>query len=161
MKSVFTKEELARRNATIWTPIVLYIALFQFLAYFIGFYLVIRFLMTGEGYQAASIIVWIKILLMWAVTITGMIWEKVVVNHWFMAKQYFREDFGNLVAMITHNAYFVALWMGFSQREIMYVMLFAFITYIFNLVQWAIVGIRSWQQRRRQACVLIAEEKLD
>jgi 3-vinyl bacteriochlorophyllide hydratase len=85
---------------------------------------------------------------MWAVTVTGMICEKVVVNHWFMAKQYFWEDLGNLIAMITHNAYFVALWMGLSQREVMYVMLFAFVTYLFNLVQWALVGIRSWQQRR-------------
>jgi len=148
MHSQFTPEELARRNATIWTPIVLYIALVQFIAYFAGFYLVIRFLMTGEGYQAATVIVWIKILLMWAVTVTGMIWEKVVVNHWLMAKQYFWEDFGNIVAMITHNAYFMAVWMGLSQRDIMLIMLFAFITYIFNLVQRGIVGIRSWQQRR-------------
>lgn len=151
MKQPFTPEQLARRNATIWTPVVLYIALLQFVAYIIGFYLVIRFLITGKGYMAASVIVWIKIVLMWAVTITGMFWEKEVVGHWFMAKEYFWEDFGNLVAMITHNAYFVALWMGLTQRQIMFVMLFAFVTYLFNFVQWIIVGLRSWQQRRSVA----------
>ena len=147
MRPQFTPEQLARRNTTIWTPIVLYIALIQLLAYFVGFYLVIRFLIAGEGYLAATISVWVKIVLMWAVTVTGMIWEKVVVDHWFMAKQYFWEDLGNLVAMITHNAYFVALLLDLSRRDIMCVMLFAYVTYLFNLVQWVIVGIRSLQQR--------------
>lgn len=144
----FSKEQLSRRNATVWTAIVMWIAAVQFVAYIIGFYLVIRFLSTGEGYLVASIGVWVKIVLMWAVTVSGIVWEKVVIGKYFMAREFFWEDLGNLIAMITHNAYFAALIAGFSQRNIMWVMLFAYVTYLFNFVQWAIVGVKSFQQRR-------------
>ena len=142
-------ELLQRRDASRWTGVVMWIAMFQFVAYIVGFYLVIRFLVVGEGYLAASISVWIKIALMWAVTVTGMIWEKDVIGHYFLAREFLWEDMGNLVAMITHNAYFLVVALNFGPREIMLVMLFAYVTYLFNLGQWVIVGCRSYRMRRR------------
>ena len=143
----FTPDQLARRKASVWTPVVMWLAGIQFLAYIIGFYLVIRYLAVGEGYLAASISVWIKIILMWAITVTGMLCEKDIFDTYFMAGEFFWEDVGNLVAMITHNAYFVVLWIGFEPRSIMFVMLFAYVTYLLNLCQWLIVGVKSYRQR--------------
>ena len=149
--SQFPEKQLARRNATVWTSIVMWIAVGQFFAYIVGFYLVIRFLISGDGYLAATISVWVKIALMWAVTISGIVWEKIVIGKYFMAKEFFWEDFGNLVAMVTHNAYFVALFIGLNPRNVMWVMLFAYITYLFNFAQWVVVGVKSFRQRRGRA----------
>lgn len=145
---MFTEDQLERRQASIWTRVVMILATVQIVAYIAGFTLLIRFLVTGDWYWAASISVWVKIALMWAVTVTGMLWEKDVCGVWFMHRQFFWEDLGNLVAILTHNAYFVVLLLGFDRRTIMWVMLVAYGTYLINFVQWLVVGVRSYRQRR-------------
>ena len=147
----FTPEQVERRNASVWTKTMMGVAIIQLFAYIVGFYLVINFILTGKWYLAASISVWVKIALMWAITIIGMLWEKDVVGSYFMAKEFFWEDLGNLIAMITHNAYFAAIMLDLTERQIMFVMLFAYVTYLFNFVQWIIVGMRSHRQRRALA----------
>ncbi len=124
------------------------LAIIQAIAYVAGFYLVIRYLVVGDMYLAATISVWTKIALLWAITITGMLWEKDVCDQYFMHKVFFWEDLGNLVAIITHNAYFATLALDFSERGIMYVMLFAYVTYLFNFAQWVVVGMQSYKQRK-------------
>jgi 3-vinyl bacteriochlorophyllide hydratase len=104
---------------------------------------------TGEGYWAATISVWVKIALIWALTITGMFWEHDVFGHYFMAPEFFWEDFGNLIAILTHNAYFVVQWLGWEQRDVMIVMLFAYITYLFNAGQFIYRGVQSARYRRQ------------
>jgi 3-vinyl bacteriochlorophyllide hydratase len=65
-----------------------------------------------------------------------------------MAREFFWEDLGNLIAILTHNAYFVVQWLGWNQRDVMLVMLVAYIAYLFNATQFVIKGIRSARQRR-------------
>jgi 3-vinyl bacteriochlorophyllide hydratase len=117
-------------------------------AFLISFGLVIHYLVTGQGYLAATISIWVKISLIWALTITGMLWEYDMYDHYFMAKEFFWEDLGNLIAILTHNAYFVAKWVGADERTVMWVMVFAYITYLFNAAQFIVRGIRSARQRR-------------
>jgi 3-vinyl bacteriochlorophyllide hydratase len=145
---MYTPEQLARREASPWTRVQIILAPIQFLAFLISFFLVVRYLITDQGFMAATISVWIKIALIWALTITGMLWEKDVYGHYFMAREFFWEDLGNLIAILTHNAYFVVQWLGWDQRAVMLVMLFAYITYLFNAVQFIIKGIRSGRERR-------------
>lgn len=145
---MYTADQLARRARSPWTKVQIYLAPIQFFAFLVSFALVIRYLMTGEGYMAATISVWIKITLIWALTITGMLWEYDMFDHYFMAKEFFWEDLGNLIAILTHNAYFVAKWMGADDRTVMWVMVFAYITYLFNAAQFLARGIRSLRQRR-------------
>lgn len=120
----------------------------QFVAFVISFALVVRYLATGNGYMAATISVWIKIALIWVLTITGMLWEYDMFDHYFLAKEFFWEDIGNLIAIITHNLYFVAQWMGADSRTVMWVMVFAYITYLFNAAQFVARGVRSARQRQ-------------
>ncbi|MCG8346414.1 MAG: 2-vinyl bacteriochlorophyllide hydratase [Chloroflexales bacterium] len=148
---IYTHEQLARRNASPWTRVQFILAPIQFIVFIISFILVVRYLLTNQGYLAATISVWIKIALIWALTITGMLWEKDVYGHYFMAREFFWEDMGNLIAIITHNAYFVAQWLQFDNRTAMMVMLFAYITYLFNAVQFIVKGIRSGRERRAMA----------
>lgn len=145
---LYTPEQLARRDASPWTKVQIILAPIQFLAFLISFSLVIYYLVTGSGYLAATISVWIKIGLIWALTITGMLWEKDVYGHYFMAREFFWEDLGNLVAILTHNAYFVVQWLGWDARAVMWVMVFAYVTYLFNAAQFIVKGIRSAQYRR-------------
>jgi 3-vinyl bacteriochlorophyllide hydratase len=145
---MYTPEQLARRNASRWTRVVSMLAPTQFVAFIISFYLVLRFLTTGEGYAAAAISVLIKIALLWAITGAGMLWEYDMYGHYFMAREFFWEDFGNLVAMITHNAYFIAQWLGWGPREVMLVMLVAYCTYLLNFLQFMLRWYKSVKQRR-------------
>lgn len=156
--TTYTPEQMARRNASVWTTVQTVLAPLQFLAFVISFALVVRYLWTGDGYMVATVSVWIKIALLWLITVTGMIWEKEVFGHWFLAPQFFWEDVGNAVAMLFHNLYFVAVWLDWSQRAIMTLMLVAYITYLFNCAQFIMKGVRSKQQRDAAARVATAAE---
>jgi 3-vinyl bacteriochlorophyllide hydratase len=146
---MYTPEQLANREASPWTRVQVILAPIQFLAFIVSFILVVRYLWTGDGYMAATISVWVKIALIWALTITGMFWEHDVFGHYFMAPEFFWEDFGNLVAILTHNAYFLVRWLGWSDRDVMIVMLFAYTTYLFNAGQFIYRGIQSARFRRQ------------
>lgn len=145
---MYTPEQLARREASPWTRVQIVLAPLQFLLFVISLGLVTRYLLSGEGYLAATISVWLKIILIWALTITGMFWEHDVYGHYFMAPEFFWEDLGNLIALLTHNAYFVAQALGASQRNLMLVMLVAYISYLVNAAQFIVKGVRSARQRR-------------
>lgn len=146
--ALYTEAQLARRNASIWTKVQGILAPIQFLAFLISFGLVIRYLTTGVGYQIATISVLVKIALLWAITITGMIWEKEIFGHWFLAREFFWEDVGNAVAMLTHNLYFVAQALGWSDSAVMQVMVLAYCTYLVNCGQFIWKGIQAGRQRK-------------
>jgi 3-vinyl bacteriochlorophyllide hydratase len=146
--ALYTSEQLARRETSPWTRVQLVLAPIQFVVFLISATLVIRYLLTGQGYLLATATVLVKIALLWALTITGMIWEKDVLGHWFMAPSFFWEDFGNLVAILTHNAYFVAAWLGAGPGELMLVMLIAYVSYLINCAQFVLKGIKAGQARR-------------
>lgn len=146
--SMYTPEQLARRDASLWTRVQVILAPIQFLAFLVSFGLVARFLATGQGYAIASVSVLVKIALLWAITITGMIWEKEIFGHYFLAREFFWEDVGNAVAMITHNLYFLARGLHWSDRAVMTLMLLAYCTYLVNCAQFVLKGIRAGRQRR-------------
>lgn len=145
--SQYTPKQLALRNSSKWTKVQIVLAPLQFVAFIISLALVIRYLLTGDGYALATASVIIKIALLWLITVTGMIWEKEIFGHWFLAPEFFWEDVGNAVAMLTHNLYFVAVWLGWSDRAVMSVMLFAYVTYLINMCQFVARGLQARQQR--------------
>lgn len=148
---MYTPEQLIRRDRSRWTRVQAALAPTQFLAFLVSFALVARYLATGEGYLAANISVLIKITLLWAITITGMIWEKEIFGHYFLAREFFWEDVGNAVAIVTHNAYFLARALHWSDRAVMTLMLLAYCTYLVNCAQFVRRGIQAGRQRRQAA----------
>lgn len=147
--SSYTAEQMARRNSSPWTRVQAILAPIQFLAFLVSFGLVLRFLMTGEGYAIANMSVLVKITLLWAITITGMFWEKTIFGHYFLAREFFWEDIGNLVAIITHNLYFLARGLHWSDRAVMTLMLMAYVTYLVNCGQFVWRGIQAGRQNRQ------------
>ncbi|MEH6776169.1 MAG: 2-vinyl bacteriochlorophyllide hydratase, partial [Cereibacter changlensis] len=53
-KRLYTEAERARRDATPWTLVQAILAPAQFLAFAVSLALVLYFLVTGEGYTAAT-----------------------------------------------------------------------------------------------------------
>lgn len=145
--STYTAEQMEKRDRSKWTMVQAILAPLQFLAFLISLALVIRYLLTGDGYAIANASVLVKIALLWLITVTGMIWEKEVFGHWFLAPQFFWEDVGNAIAMLFHNLYFLAVWLDWSQRSIMTLMLIAYISYLFNCAQFIAKGLQSRRQR--------------
>lgn len=148
---MYTTEQLQRRESSQWTRVQVILAPVQFLVFMVSFALVVRYLATGEGYGAATASIWVKIGLLWALTITGMLWEHDVYGHYFMAREFFWEDMGNLVAIVTHNLYFVAQWLGADSRTLMWVMVVAYVSYLLNAAQFVHRGVQSARFRRAQA----------
>jgi hypothetical protein len=75
---LYTSAERARRDATKWTLVQGILAPIQFLAFAISLCLVVNYLLNGAGLAAATLSVVVKTFLLYAIMITGAIWEKVV-----------------------------------------------------------------------------------
>ena len=86
---LYTEDERARRDATPWTLVQGILAPLQFLAFGISLVLVIRFLMTGEGYEAATISILVKTAFLYVIMVTGAIWEKVVFGQYLFEPAFF------------------------------------------------------------------------
>ena len=146
----YTPEQLERRNRTIWTPEQAIAAPVQLLIFIVNLVLVAHYLSTGADYAAAHTLSVIKVVMLYFMTITGMFWEHVVFGPYFMAKEFFWEDFVNLIALIAHTAFIVAALLGVEPRAQMLVMCVAFITYLANFTQFLLKGIRAGAQARRR-----------
>jgi len=144
----YTAEQLARRNASKWTPVQAILAPLQFLTFLVCLVLVLRYLNTGSGFDAAHFVSLIKVVMMLAITITGMFWEHDVYGHYFLAKEFFWEDLVNGLSMIVHLA-FVAAWLGgVAPHTQMLIMVAALSAYVINFVQFGYRGYRAMRQRR-------------
>jgi 3-vinyl bacteriochlorophyllide hydratase len=115
----------------------------QFLAFLISLWLVSRYLATGEGYLAATVSIVIKTLLLYAIMITGSIWEKVVFDKWLFARPFYWEDVFSMLVIALHTAYLIALFTGYlGPQGQMYLALAAYATYVINAAQF-LLKLRS------------------
>lgn len=149
MTATYTAEQLARRDKSGWTTVQGILAPIQFVVFIVSAILVYGAWQSNQGYALANASIILKISLLWAITITGMIWEKEIFGHYFLAKEFYWEDIGNLVAILTHNVYFLVRWLGWSDDAVMATMLCAYTTYLINCAQFIRRGIMAAQQRRR------------
>jgi 3-vinyl bacteriochlorophyllide hydratase len=84
-RRLYTDDQRARRDATRWTLVQGLLAPFQFLVFLISLVLVIRYLVTGDGYGIATLSVVIKTGVLYLIMVTGAIWEKVVFGQYLFA----------------------------------------------------------------------------
>jgi 3-vinyl bacteriochlorophyllide hydratase len=134
---LYTAEQRVRRDASRWTLVQGLLAPVQFLVFLVSLVLVVRFLMTGQGLEAAAISVAVKTLTLYTIMITGCIWEKEVFGVWLFAKAFFWEDVFSMLVLALHTAYLWAWWTGaLSPREQMLLALAAYATYVINAGQF-------------------------
>jgi 3-vinyl bacteriochlorophyllide hydratase len=134
---LYTEEERARRDATVWTLVQGVLAPVQFLVFLVSLTLVVRYLLTGHGYEAATLSIIVKTGVLYAIMITGSIWEKVVFGKWLFARPFFWEDVFSFVVIALHTAYIWALSTGsLPAWEQMMIALAAYAAYVVNAGQF-------------------------
>jgi 3-vinyl bacteriochlorophyllide hydratase len=136
-RPLYTAEERARRDQTVWTLVQGILAPVQFLAFGISVYFVLRYLATGEGAAAATVSVLIKTALLYTIMVTGAVWEKVVFGRYLFAPSFFWEDVFSMLVLALHTAYLAMVLLGVgSPREQLILALAAYATYVINAAQF-------------------------
>ena len=136
-QSLYTPEERLRRDRSKWTLVQGILAPVQFLVFLISLYLVLRFLFTGEGEFAANASVVIKTFFLYAIMITGSIWEKEVFGRYLFAPAFYWEDVFSMLVLFLHTAYLFALGFGCLEiRQLMALALSAYLAYVINAAQF-------------------------
>jgi 3-vinyl bacteriochlorophyllide hydratase len=146
-QSLYTPEQRAKRDATRWTLVQGLLAPVQFLVFLVSLYLVLNSLKTGEHTDWALASVVLKTLVLYAIMITGCIWEKVVFGKYLFAHAFFWEDVVSMVVLALHTAYLWVWWEGsWSSSDQLWLALAAYITYGVNAAQY----IRKLRMARLQ-----------
>ncbi|MEO0315823.1 MAG: 2-vinyl bacteriochlorophyllide hydratase [Pseudomonadota bacterium] len=154
-RPLYTSEERARRDATVWTLVQGVLAPVQFLVFLVSVVLVMRYLQSGQGETAATVSIVLKTFLLYTIMITGCIWEKVVFGRYLFAASFFWEDVFSMLVLALHTAYLVALYTGsLSVREQMLLALAAYAAYAINATQFLLklraARLQSAQQTNQQ-----------
>ena len=144
---LYTPAQRARRDATAWTLVQGVLAPVQFLIFGISLYLVINSLQTGEHTDWALASVVIKTLALYAIMVTGAIWEKVVFGQYLFAPAFYWEDVVSMGVLALHTAYLWAWWQGvWSPTDQLLLALAAYVSYAINAAQY----IRKLRMARLQ-----------
>lgn len=136
-RALYTPEERRRRDESVWTLVQGILAPLQFLVFLVSLGLILRFLATGEGLFAAQASIVVKTLTLYAIMITGSIWEKQVFGRYLFAGPFFWEDVFSILVLALHTAYLVALFTGsLTSGGLMALALAAYVTYVINAGQF-------------------------
>ncbi len=134
---LYTAEERRRRDASVWTIVQGVLAPLQFLACLVSLALIARFVLTGEGLWAANASVVVKTLALYAIMVTGSIWEKAVFGRWLFAPAFFWEDVFSFAVLALHTAYLFCLLGGWlDPAGLMALALCAYAAYGINAAQF-------------------------
>lgn len=151
-RPLYTPEERARRDASGWTLVQGVLAPVQFLVFLVSLALVLRFLWSGEGWFWAMASVVLKTLVLYAIMVTGCVWEKVVFGQYLFAPAFFWEDVFSMLVIALHTACVVAWFAGdilLDARGQMLLALAAYATYVINAGQF-LYKLRRARQERSQ-----------
>lgn len=135
---LYTPEERLRRDATPWTLVQGILAPVQFLVMAVSVVLVLRYLSTGYGLDAANISVVVKTFVLYTIMVTGAIWEKVVFGQYLFAEAFFWEDVVSMGVIALHTAYLAGLMLHWPPRTLMVLALVAYGTYAVNAIQFVL-----------------------
>ena len=136
-QQLYTPEERRRRDASPWTTVQAALAPIQFFVFLVSLCLVIRYLASGEGQTLALASVVVKTITLYAIMITGSIWEREVFGRYLFARPFFWEDVFSILVLALHSIYLVALPFNFlSPQNLMLVALAAYAAYVINATQF-------------------------
>lgn len=135
--ALYTPAQRVRRDQTKWTLVQGVLAPLQFLAFATSLVLVVRYLVTGAGYEAATISIVVKTGFLYVIMITGAIWEKVVFGQYLLAPAFYWEDVFSFGVIALHTAYICTLFTGFlDPAGQMTLALAAYAAYAVNATQF-------------------------
>ena len=136
-RPLYTPAERRRRDSSLWTVVQGVLAPLQFAIFLVSLVLVLRALATDDGLRAAEISVVVKTLALYAIMVTGSIWEKVVFGRWLFAPAFFWEDVVSMLVLALHTAYLAALaTSALGSQALLLLALAAYATYVINAAQF-------------------------
>lgn len=145
---LYTSIERERRDRSRWTMVQGILAPVQLLACLVSLVLVVRFLKSDEGATAATVSVLVKTALLYAIMVTGCLWERDVFGRFLFARPFFWEDVVSIAVIALHTAYLFVLVTGvLGVREQMLLALAAYAVYGINAIQF----LRKLRIARREA----------
>jgi 3-vinyl bacteriochlorophyllide hydratase len=138
-RTLYSEEERRRRDDSRWTLVQGILAPFQFAVFLLSLGLVIRYLVTGLGYEAATLSIIAKTLVLYTIMITGSLWEHDVYGRYLFAPAFYWEDVVSMLVLALHTAYLASLfWPGVTAHQQMGLALAAYASYIVNAAQFLI-----------------------
>ena len=138
-RALYTPEERRRRDASPWTLVQGILAPVQFLIFLISAGLVVHFLVTGRGEQAATASIILKTLVLYTIMVTGSIWEKTVFGRYLFAPAFFWEDAVSMVVVGLHTLYLAELLSrSLDTHRLMILALTAYASYLVNAAQFVL-----------------------
>ncbi|ABD86874.1 2-vinyl bacteriochlorophyllide hydratase [Rhodopseudomonas palustris] len=155
-KPLYTPEQRIRRDQTKWTLVQGILAPVQFLIFLISLGLVIRYLVSGDGFAVATASVVIKTLVLYTIMITGAIWEREVFGCYLFAPAFFWEDVFSFLVLALHTTYLVMLFGGLGDpQQQMFVALAAYASYVINATQF-ILKLRAARLDERNKALAVS-----
>jgi len=134
---LYTPEQRILRDNSVWTRVQGVLAPLQFLVFLVSLGLVLRFMLTGSGYEIATFSILIKTGFLLVIMVTGAIWEKIVFGQYLFAEAFFWEDAFSFLVIAFHLAYVWALFFGsLSPFALMSLALLAYGAYVINAAQF-------------------------
>lgn len=134
---LYTEDQRRRRDQSPWTIVQAVLAPLQFTVFLVSLALVLRFMATGHGYQAATASIIAKTGVLYAIMLTGAIWEKEVFGQYLFAPAFFWEDAVSMLVIALHTLYLLALSQGHVPPSgLMLIALAAYASYAVNATQF-------------------------
>jgi 3-vinyl bacteriochlorophyllide hydratase len=134
---LYSVEERHRRDESPWTIVQGVLAPIQFVIFLVSLGLVVRYLATGEGYAIAAASVVVKTVALYAIMITGSIWEREVFGRYLFAPAFFWEDVFSILVLVLHTGYLLVLAFDMANAfDLMLLALAAYAAYVINATQF-------------------------
>ncbi|MEM9057722.1 MAG: 2-vinyl bacteriochlorophyllide hydratase [Pseudomonadota bacterium] len=134
---IYTPEQRRRRDASGWTLVQGVLAPLQFLVFLVSAVLVAGYLLDGRWGFAATVSVFVKTFILYAIMITGSLWEKDVFGRYLFAPAFYWEDVVSMLVLALHTAYLVVAVGGLLPlREQLLLAVAAYVAYVINAGQF-------------------------
>jgi 3-vinyl bacteriochlorophyllide hydratase len=138
-RPLYTADERLRRDQSVWTTVQGVLAPVQFMVFLISVCLVVRYLATGDGLTAATVSIVAKTIVLYAIMITGSIWERDVFGRFLFAPSFYWEDVVSMLVLALHTTYLIAFFSGVVDAERqMWLALAAYLSYVVNATQFVL-----------------------
>ncbi len=127
----------------------------QFAVFVISLALVVRYLLTSDGFAAATASIFAKTALLYTIMITGSLWERDVFGRYLFAPAFYWEDAVSMLVLALHTTYLAAVVTGFlDDRGQMLLALAAYVSYVVNATQF-VLKLRAARRESRPKADLL------
>jgi 3-vinyl bacteriochlorophyllide hydratase len=134
---LYSPVERQRRDASPWTIVQGVLAPIQFLVFLVSLGLVLHYLLSGQGLEAATLSILVKTACLITIMVTGAVWENEVFGQYLFAPAFFWEDVFSFLVIALHSLYVVVLIThAASPRTQMLLALAAYASYVINASQF-------------------------